>query len=195
MIRLRSHVIKKLVKFCLIILLFMAPVMVLMLIFTPFASDKITQRIATSYKIPENYTHDDITQTVMKMNKDPEFPFYFSSLTNEEIVQATYEVYEVMNRARSAELLLAELNQQQQKTKALAVMFYHLDYTEEFINDPVGFPDLYKVMKALLIDDFKLAVLGVCYKSNYDEKYVMVWDQVSRSAARKLRDIMNKLND
>jgi len=173
----------------------MAPIMVIMLIFTPIASDKITQRIATSYKIPENYTHDDITQTVMKMSKDPEFPFYYSTLTKEEIVQATYEVYEVMNRARSAELLLAELNQQQQKTKALAVMFYHLDYTEEFINDPVGFPDLYKVMKALLIDDFKLAILGVCYKSNYDEKYIMVWDQISRSAARKLRDIMKKLND
>lgn len=195
MIRLRSRVIKKLVKLCLVILLIMAPILVLMLIFTPFASKKISQRIAMNYKIPSNYSADDIAEIVKKMGKDPEFLFYYSALDKEKIVQATYEVYEIMNRSRDAELLKTEIDRLQKKTKSLAVMFYNLDYPEDFLEDPKKTPDLNKVMMDLLFSDFKLAVLGVCYKANYDEKFVLQWDQTSRLAAGKLRTMIKRMND
>ncbi|MGE0267547.1 MAG: hypothetical protein AB7S78_03690 [Candidatus Omnitrophota bacterium] len=194
MIRLRSHVIKNLVKLCLLILLFLAPVLVLMGVFTPFASKKISERIVNSYQIPDDFKIEDITQIVKKMSLDPEFLFYFNVLDKENIARGAFEAYEIMNRSRSAETFLNEINLLQKKTKSLAVMFYHLEYTEDFVENPKSYPDLDKIMKDFLFEDFKLAVLGVCYKANYDESFLFKWDQPSRLAARKLYTIVKKLN-
>lgn len=194
MIRLRSSAIKSLVKLCLLILLFLAPVLVLMGVFTPFASKKISERVMSNYQVPEDFKIEDITQVVKNMRSDPNFLFYFSVLDKDNIAQGTFETYEIMNRSRSNAALLSELNRLQQKTKSLAVMFYHLEYTEDFVQNPESYPDLNKIMMNFLFEDFKLAVLGICYKSNYDESFVFQWDQPSRLAARKLYTIVKKLN-
>ncbi len=181
-------------KIILFVLLLFAPIIILMVIFTPFAEEKIAERVVNDYRLPGNYTQEDIVNTVKKMRRDPEFQFYFYAVPLDRVAEATYEVYEIMNRSRSQEGLRAEMTQLQEKIKAMAVVFYHMDYGDNFITNPEGFPDLNKIMNDLVYEEFKLAVMGVCYKSTYDESFRFEWTQTERLAAQKLHKVLKQIN-
>lgn len=181
-------------KIILFVLLLFAPIIVLMVIFTPFAEEKITERIVNDYRLPSNYTQEDIVNTVKKMRRDPEFQFYFFAIPLDRVAEATYEVFETMDRSRGQEALKTEMNQLQEKIKAMAVVFYHMDYGDSFIEDPSAFPDLKKILDDLVYEEFKLAVMGVCYKSTYDDTFRFEWTQTERLAAQKLHKVLKQIS-
>lgn len=186
---------RTLLKLFLGLLVFGAPVLVLLIIFKPFVNQRTVEErplVQIDYSLPRGYQRKDVTETVKKMSEDPEYLFYFYSINKEDIVQATFEVFEILDRARRQELLKTEIDSLQKKTQSLATMFYHLEYTDEYVDDPSAFPELQKVLNTFLYEEFKLAILGVCYKGTYDEMFVFQWDRTSRLAARKLHGILLK---
>ena len=185
---------KNILKVLLILLVFGAPVLFLILVFKPFVAKQQVERpvMRVDYALPADYQRSDLTELVKKMSSDSEYLFYFYSIEKDEIVKATFEVFEILDRSRSKDNLLAEIQAMQQKAQSLAVMFYHLEYGEDYIADPTAFPELQKVLRTFLYEEFKLAILGVCYKGTYDEEFRFEWDRTSRLAARKLHGILLK---
>lgn len=183
---------KNVLKVFLILLVFGAPVLFLILVFKPFVAKQQVERPVSrvNYVLPADYQRSDVTALVKKMSSDSEYLFYFYAIEKDEIVKATYDVFEILDRSRSKKALLGELQSMQQKAQSLAMMFYHLEYGEEYIADPTAYPELQKVLKTFLYEEFKLAVLGVCYKGTYDEGFRFEWDRTSRLAARKLHGIL-----
>lgn len=183
---------KNLLKVFLVLVVFGAPVLVLVLVFKPFVAKKNVERpvVRIDYKLPENYARREVSETVKKMSEDPEYLFYFYAIEKGEILRATLDAYEILDRARSQESLLSEVETLQKKTQSLAVMFYHLDYDDAYIEDPTAFPELQKVLKTFLYEEFKLAILGVCYKGTYANEFRFQWDRTSHLAARKLHGIL-----
>ncbi|MBZ0167460.1 MAG: hypothetical protein K8I00_11695 [Candidatus Omnitrophica bacterium] len=183
---------KNLLKVFLVLLVFGAPVLVMVLFFKPFVSKKNVEHpvVRVDYKLPKGYQRREVSEAVKKMSDDPEYLFYFYAIEKDEILRATLDVYEILDRARSQESLLTEVETLQMKTKSLAVMFYHLDYDDGYIEDPTAFPELQKVLKTFLYEEFKLAILGVCYKSTYANDFRFEWDRTSQLAARKLHSIL-----
>ncbi len=187
-----SAVTSFLIKTFLALLVLGAPVLALVLIFKPFVKQPQAERpvLLIDYRLPDGYQRKDITEQVKKMSEDPEYLFYFYSIDKDEIVNATREVFEILDRARHQQSLQKEMLDLQKKTQALATMFYHLEYSDEYLADPTAFPELQKVLKAFLYEEFKLAILGVSYKGTYDPAFRFEWDRTSRLAARKLHAIL-----
>ena len=186
---------KSLLKLFLGVLIFGAPVLVLLLIFKPFVSQQVAEErpaVQIDYSLPLGYQRKDVTEVVKKMSEDPEYLFYFYSIGKDDIVKATYDVFEILDRARNRDALKSEIDSLQKKTQSLATMFYHLEYTDDYVDDPTAFPELQKVLKTFLYEEFKLAILGVSYKGTYDENFYFQWDRTSRLAARKLHGILLK---
>ncbi|MCA9394872.1 MAG: hypothetical protein KC900_11755 [Candidatus Omnitrophica bacterium] len=186
---------KSLLKLFLGVLIFGAPVLVLLLIFKPFVSQQVAEErpaVQIDYSLPLGYQRKDVTEIVKKMSDDPEYLFYFYSIGKDDIVKATYDVFEILDRARNRDALKSEIDSLQKKTQSLATMFYHLEYTDDYVDDPTAFPELQKVLKTFLYEEFKLAILGVSYKGTYDENFYFQWDRTSRLAARKLHGILLK---
>lgn len=184
---------KKGLRVLLLILLIFAPIILLMVIFTPIASEKIPERIVNDYRLKPNYQAEDLVETVKKMRLDPDFVFYFWALDSDQVAKATYETYEILDRARTKELLLPELEALQEKVKAMAVMFYHMDYSDEFISKPDRYPDLKQLMDQLVYQEFKLALGGLCYKSNYDKFFRFSWSDTELLAAQKLHRVLKDI--
>ncbi|MBP9854046.1 MAG: hypothetical protein KBD53_04170 [Candidatus Omnitrophica bacterium] len=181
-------------KFCLYALIFVLPVLVLFVIFAPLAAKKNPQRTAAEYQIPPDFTINDIAKIVERMRTDPEFQFYFRALSSDKITQGALEVYEIMNRSRSGDVFLNEIKLQQKKTSSLALLFYYLEYSDDFFKNPELYPDLSKTIVNFSFEDFKLAVLSICYKSNIDPTFFLKWDETSQLAARKLFETIKRLN-
>ncbi|MCA9404081.1 MAG: hypothetical protein KC897_09885, partial [Candidatus Omnitrophica bacterium] len=157
---------KSLLKLFLGVLIFGAPVLVLLLIFKPFVSQQVAEErpaMQIDYGLPLGYQRKDVTEVVKKMSEDPEYLFYFYSIGKDDIVKATYDVFEILDRARNQDALKSEVESLQKKTQSLATMFYHLEYADDYVDDPTAFPELQKVLKTFLYEEFKLAILGVSY--------------------------------
>lgn len=186
---------KMLLKVFLVVIVLGAPVLVLLLIFKPFVGKRQVQErpvVRVDYRLPEGYQRPDITAHVKKMSEDPEYLFYFYAINKEDIVMATRESFEILDRARDQQSLRAEMDALQKKTQSLATMFYHLEYGDEYTADPAAFPELQRVLKTFLYEEFKLAILGASYKGTYEEAFHFEWDRTSKLAARKLHGILLK---
>jgi len=187
--------IPKSIKIILGMLILVLPVVIVMLIFGPIASKKIDKETLDKYKLEHPFSEDDLKSIVDAMRMEYEFQFYFLILDEEMVERAVHEAYLILSKSQDTGSLLVRLMQMQEKVHSLSVLFYHLDYSDNFFKDPQAFPELNRILWQLLEEEFTLTVLGVFYKANYVHDFSFQWGQTAHQAALKLKNIVMKLKD
>ena len=179
-------------KVSIFLILIFAPIFLIMLVFTPLAAKKAREQLIATYRLPPNYQRKDFDKVLSIMKNSYEFQFYFFALKN-KLDTLSEEAWQVLNQNRTPETLFAQMEEMMAVVKASGLLFLHLDYTEDFFNNPQNYPQLSEVYWSFLMEEFKLTLLGVCYKTTYDPHFTFSWDDESYEAAQKLRTIVIKL--
>jgi hypothetical protein len=185
---------KKVTKILLIVLIPIS-LLYLMTLFIPkkHSSKNSMAALLSVYKLEKDFALADITRIVDHMRKDKEFSFYFSVIPNVRIQEITREVFQLLVKNNSQEAIFNTMTDLKSKIYAISSLFYHMDYSNYSPQDPNRNEDLDKLFWGFLEEEFELAVLGVCYKANYNPQFVYEWDISAIQAAEKLKAILSKI--
>ncbi|MCB9748000.1 MAG: hypothetical protein H6755_06290 [Candidatus Omnitrophica bacterium] len=181
-------------KFAVFILLILTPLAVIILIFTPLASKKTESIIFNQYSLPKNFTREDVLRVISNMRNDPEFQYYFLQLKENDVESAILEVLILLENTKTQHKLLVEIELFKEEVKSLALLFYNLELEESFYSNPEQFDHINKIMWKFLYEDFKLNILGICYKASFDQEFSFKWDQITRLSAQKLHETLLRIN-
>jgi len=183
------------IRLVLAIGIFALPVLVTVVIFTPFIFSKTNlKNHLKGYIIPDQFAAADISRVVRQMRDDREFLFYFSTINDRQIGVLEQEVFTLLDGIVSKDILLATVREQNARVRSFAALFSHLEYPDAFFNQPEAYPQLGNALKSLLYEEFKLSVMGLIYKAKYDHEFSFQWDDTSRLAATHLQEILVKLD-
>lgn len=177
-------------KMVAVLLMLCVPIVVIMMVFTPLAIKKNTQEVEEQYSLPENFVKDDVISIVNKMKQDQEFAFYFYTLKPKAIERITQEVFVILDENRKQDLLNKKLREVTEEVVQLSILFLHLEYDDEFVKNPSQFPELNQTLWKFLEEEFKLTILGLCYKVNHDKHFSFQWGPSAKLAAQKLQSII-----
>lgn len=180
-------------KILLILGLLTIPVILIMVIFAPFISDRNRNKYETSYLLPEGFGQADVEAIIQKMRGDREFSFYFMVLSPAHIKKATEETYAILNANRSQAALAERMNEMHAEVHRLAVAFSAFEYPPGFTSSPLVYRELLTPLVDFVYREFTLTVLGACYKSNYDLKFRFQWDEFVLQAAGQLQKLLAEM--
>ena len=145
------------------------------------------------YHLTSQFTETELVGVVEQMKKDSEFNFYFLALDEEKISQATREAFIIFDHNRSPRELWQEIDLQKKRVINWAIMFRYLDVSSESLDWMTQYPQLASIMWKLLYEEFKMTILGVCYKANFDQTFQFEWPLEVIEAGNKLHAIVIKL--
>ena len=165
-------------------------VIVIMVVFAPFISERNRNKYESSYRLEEGFGKPDVKTVIQRMQKDNEFWFYFHVLPSAWVEKAGDEVYAILNKNRSQAALAGQIKELQVQVRSLAIRFNAFQYPTAFLRSPQDYPVLATALVDFLYMEFKLTILGACYKSTYDIKFYFNWDVYVRQAAVELQKII-----
>jgi len=171
------------------------PLIVIMVLFSPLVAQKQKKIYSQVYPISENFTQEDIRSTIGKMEKDGEFFFYFMVLTDQDKEMAAEEVFQILSRNRGKDKHYRQIMESMKEAKSLATLFGTLVYPEKFHAEPEQYPVLGRTLHTFVYEEFKLTVMGLCYRSMYDKNFRFQWDETSQEAATKLQKLILQLRE
>ena len=167
-----------------------APVVLIMMIFSPLAQKKNNAPSLEPFRLPANYQQEDIINIIKHFRGHPDFQFYYNALAEEQVENATVEIVFILLKAKSAEALLDEITKMKNDVFLAGIMFNSVQYDDDFMEYPDDSPELRGVMWRFLYEEFKLTMLGMCYKATYDSQFSFQWPQETRLAAAKLKSMV-----
>ena len=190
----KSAVKKSSVKLILAVGILLLPVVITVVIFTPFIISKThINNYLKIYRLPDLFSENDILQIIQKMRDDREYAFYFQNISQGRLQRAGSEVYAILDGSRSKDKMADAINAQTEKVKLLAVLFTQLQYPTAFYDHPQDYPELTHALTSFLYEEFKLSIIGLIYKAKYDRAFTFQWDAASQEAARQLQGIIRNL--
>jgi hypothetical protein len=191
---LKKNVIYSIKRILGIVIVVTSPVILTIAIFMPV----ISRQRSTASAVPDNFRaefqKENIVKLVQGMRMNGEFRFYFEILSPENIEQAIDEVYSELDQNRSSVAMKELLFSKKDQVRTKAILFNSFDYsalqsdTEDFRQESVFQP-----LWLFLYEDFKLTILGICYKALYDKNFSFSWEADIKQAALNLRHIIENL--
>jgi hypothetical protein len=173
-----------------VILIILIPVFLTILILMPVIKGSRSQKYADHYQLKEGFTAYDIDQIVDRMSQDHEFYFYFLTLSTDSVAQAVDEVQRLLNQNRGREALDRLLVKMMAGIEAEASQLSRLSYPEDFSSRPQNYPEITQKMWNFIYEEFKLAIVGVCYKASYDTQFQFRWQSTTAQMAVRLKDLL-----
>ncbi|MCA9401189.1 MAG: hypothetical protein KC713_06155 [Candidatus Omnitrophica bacterium] len=184
----------KLMKFAALILIICTPIIIVMLVFTPMATEKTEQVFKEQYRLSSDFTKNDIIRIIENMRKDHEFMYYFYILKPELLNTAILEVANEMEKYRDQEAIHNLIEQKKEKVSTLGSLLLNLEYPEDYYKNPQSFPSMNNLLWQFFAEEFKLSVVALCYKATYDPTFAFNWDDLTRRAARKFQAVAGRLS-
>ena len=154
-----------------------------------FGSTDEPQDPTERYRITTTLDAEAIDRMVDVMRQEPEFAFYFSVLDERAQRPIRQEAASIILENATPEGLLEMIKEAYAKTQSLGAAFYFMEYGDDFARTPAFYPQLNELFWSFIKEEFQLAILGVFYKAHYDPQFVFTWDELTRLAAQKLRQI------
>ena len=188
-----SHLMIRLLKAAILILLIIAPVVIVMAVLRPMAEKKARQEILNRYALPEDFKRADFDVVLTHMKEDGEFFYYFENLRPDRLALAQEAAYTLIDQHRRKEDLIKAVIRQKLKVQLLAKTFNYLSYPKEFYQEPQQYPQLKSAVDSFLFEEYVLAMAGACYKGTFDPQFVFRWDEVTAHAAERFRDVVRQL--
>ena len=167
-----------------------APIVILMLVLTPIASQKSREVFFQRYHLSSEFAAPEIGYLVGRMKQDPEFTFYFDVLDERGIQLATEEVYNILKDNNEKVRLFDQIIKGQEKVKSIGILFANIQLPADYTHHPDQYPNIQKVVYKFLYEEFKLTILGMCYKIVYNRRFFLQWDHATQSSAMKLKSIV-----
>jgi len=179
-------------KIIIFLLILFAPIILVMVIIGPLASRKNNQDVLAQYRLPENFSALDVQRIVAVMRQNPEFEFYFTYLTADEVNVITKDAADILLAVNNKEELLSTINSQVEAVSSLSTLFTLLDVPDEFYISPWEYPQIKQVVYDFLRKEFLLTILGTCYKSTYAPEFTFNWGATHKKSALKLQQILQE---
>lgn len=182
---------QKIFKFLIFVLIIVVPIIIVMSVMGTMAQEKRKKEFIQNFSLPELYSKEDVDRIIERMRQTNEFAFYFYALRPEQIEMARQEVFQILDQNRTKEMLIQTMMTQIEPTSKAAVLFSSLEYPEDFSQDMSKYPKFKEILEQFLYEDFKLAILGLCYKATYQITFMFNWDKATRSAAVKAHKLIS----
>ena len=175
------------------LLIIVAPIIFIMLAITPIVMYKTGKSRLEQYKLPKDFDRKDVIFVVSNMRKNHELEFYFQTLNTHLLNKASEEAAQILENNRNKQGLLNQIGKMKEKVKSLSIFFESLELPDDFKEYPEHYPELHKIMYQFIYEEFKLTILGLCYKATFDPDFSFQWDVDARLSAEKIRNIILKL--
>ena len=147
------------------------------------------EHILSPYQLPKNFSRTDVLLAMEHMKDANEFGFYFHALKTKDVRRVVDEAWAVLDANRDQESLHQEIERLYSRVKSLALVFAYLDIPEDFAQHRDRHPEINRMMYQLLNEEFRLAVLGLCYKATYQNSFQFEWDLSAYTASTQIRNI------
>jgi hypothetical protein len=170
--------------------LLLFPLVVIVLVFSPFSMSKAVNNSDKLCRLPAHFTMADVVAVSSHMKEKEEFYFYYHSLSREQIERAIQEVYEILTGKTDQESFYKAVAVAKDRVESVAVIFNSLEYSDEYLQRPFEFPNLNRMLVFFIYEDFKTSLLGMCYKGTFDKNFHFEWKESSQEAAQRMRNIM-----
>ncbi len=177
-----------------LVLLIVVPLIAVVAIFTPIIHSNKPLDVST-YRIPQQFTQEDIDTLIGLMKAEPEFGFYFELLDDNSITEAGRDVFNSLNGHRSADQILAQIESSQKKVRGLALFFSSFDLAEEESLKEFFSPEIKRAVWLFFFEDFKLTVKALVYQKLYQPDFQLQWDKETRTVAANLVEFISSLNE
>lgn len=182
----------KSVKIISIIFALIAPVIIIMLIITPFAKRKYRQNAIEFYQMPEDFVKQDIINFVEKMRYDRGSQLHFKVLDEDQIASATKAATKIMFENRAKDKLYQQVIKKQKEIAAIGYVFDGLGEVQGMFDETDNAVDYKELSLHMVYDDFILRILAASYKSIYDIEFDLKYDRKTRFYAEKAQSILLK---
>ncbi len=183
-----------LIKIIGVIFILFIPLVITVGIFTPLASHQKKGKSVT-YTMPRNFTKDDFRKLVQSMRRDQEFVFYFYALPKESVNAAMEDVYPVIDKNRDQAQYLGLLHETQEQVESLAIVSQSFNYNDDFFQAPQKYPDLSRALWLFFYEEFKLTLMGLSYKAEYDPSFAFKWNEQTKISAVNTKRMVKYLQD
>ncbi len=180
-------------KFVIFVFIILAPVIFIMVVMGPLAAKKTNDDLLKRYALPVDFSKTEFKSLVTLLKNDAEFKFYFFAMDEKKVEQAIDEVYQLLVSQHTQKGWQQYLEDIKTKVNAHSVHFMHMAIPEDFYEDSELYPTIVKVMDQFLYEEFKLTLVGLSYKSVYDNEFSFQWDEATRLAAQKLQSTIIKI--
>ena len=175
-----------------IFLILVVPLFIIIVVFMPLASHHKQDRYV-EYVVPRNFAKVDLVKLVGHMRQDPEFGFYFQSLPEETLNMAIEEIYSQLDQNRGKDKHLELLDSTQENIRSLAILFENFHYSQDIQQFSQLTPELTRAVWLFFCEEFKLVVIGLCYRVTYDRDFSFQWDDEIKRIAMDIRHIIQDL--
>ena len=147
------------------------------------------------YSLPHTLSRGDVKDLLDKMRQDPQFRVYFIVLQENEITAVVEDIHDLLVKHADRKALSTLILQRQQKVESLAAVLNASTLPDRYFERPKEYPVLNKTIWQFFFEEFKLIVLGTCYKANYNIDFRFHWKPSSHQAVIKLHRILLGLNN
>lgn len=180
----------KIIPVSIIGIIFLLPCIVIFVILPPFNASQNHQKMIAKYKLPQDYQLEDLRVKVDKMKEDEDFKFYFLALNEERVKESIQKSFQILKENKDSPDLLKAVFSLQGKIRAKAAVFAYMDFSQGGLFTPDEAVKLKNDLLNFVEDEFTLTILGLIYKTNFDEKFRFDWDELTLVAARNVRSLM-----
>jgi len=187
----RSMVIK-VFKVGIFLMLIIAPIVILMAVITPFTGSKSREHSLEKYALSDGFDYDEFDRFFARLRTDAEYSFYFMALESDKQDAIQNEIYSMLDKNRTKSRLLHQINSTREKVRAVTVLFTKFDFKDDFKGNMDVYPGLEPVIWQFIEEEFKLTILGLCYKATYQPNFIFEWSAPARLSAQRLRYIVER---
>lgn len=150
-------------------------------------------RVPPYFQLPEGYTGPEVWESLREIQRDPEYQFYFYLMDPDDALNVFEEVARIMEANRGEQALRYQIEYLRTQVEQTSRLFYFLDYPRRYEQFPQDYPELREIMDLFLEKELTVTLIGGFYKAMYSPSFSFDWDQVSYSAALKLRRLLGAI--
>jgi len=180
------------IKILALLILICFPMILLWVLLTPVArSHKHRQR---QYTLAVNFNQPELYTLAEQLKSDPEYAFYFSSLSPVTISRAVAEVYAMIGWQKDQTAMLETIKKMQSRLERSASAFELKKMTLAAADNEEAQKKLNRAIWDFIYEDFKLALAGVCYRIIHDNSFFFVWSKEAQGVAYEINQTVRNMD-
>lgn len=134
----------------------------------------------------------ELSDIIEKMRDLEEFSYYFKVLPQSMLQQVHSEIFPLLKGHWSKARLYEQIFKLKEEIAPLISVYANME-DESYLESPEAYPEMNKALWEIFYKEFKLAILGIVYKANFDEDFNLGWDEEAQRFAQNFRKIVGRL--
>ncbi len=154
-----------------------------------FLQGKRYEEHLRAYRLPKPLSQQEYNILLERLKMDPEISPYFTLLPKATISKISSEVFVALQTHATKDELYSVIQKILTEEAGYVRLLLSIPVPDDFLEHPERHPQLRELITKFYFTDFKLALLGMFYRSTYDPSFQFQWD----AEARRMASIMNHI--